>query len=124
MGVALNHTIVWARDPAKSAAFLTQLLGLPEPERAGWFHVVGLANGVSLDYADADPEHEITSQHYAFHVDDATFDAAYQRVLEGAVPYWADPGLTKSGEVYRHHGGRGFYFHDPDGHLLELLTRP
>jgi catechol 2,3-dioxygenase-like lactoylglutathione lyase family enzyme len=21
-------------------------------------------------------------------------------------------------------GGRGIYFHDPDGHLLELLTRP
>ena len=123
MGVALNHTIVWSRDPAGSAAFLAELLGLPAPVHAAWFHVVELANGISLDYGDSEPDHEITSQHYAFLVDDATFDAAYARVTARALPHWADPGLTQPSELNHHHGGRGFYFHDPDGHLLELLTR-
>ena len=37
---------------------------------------------------------------------------------------WADPWLSRPGEINKHYGGRGFYFRDPDGHLLELLTAP
>jgi len=28
------------------------------------------------------------------------------------------------GEINHHWGGRGVYFEDPDGHLLEIITRP
>ena len=30
----------------------------------------------------------------------------------------------RPGEINRFYGGRGFYFHDPDEHLLEVITRP
>jgi catechol 2,3-dioxygenase-like lactoylglutathione lyase family enzyme len=38
--------------------------------------------------------------------------------------YWADPGRTRRGEINHRDGGRGLYFQDPDGHLLEIITRP
>jgi hypothetical protein len=28
------------------------------------------------------------------------------------------------GEINRNDGGRGVYFRDPDGHYLEVITRP
>ena len=40
MPVRFNHTIVAAKDKVRSAQFLAELLGLPEPERAGHFVVV------------------------------------------------------------------------------------
>jgi hypothetical protein len=40
------------------------------------------------------------------------------------VAYWADPGQTRRDEINTRDGGRGLYFTDPDGHLLEILTRP
>jgi catechol 2,3-dioxygenase-like lactoylglutathione lyase family enzyme len=40
------------------------------------------------------------------------------------VPYWADPGRRQAGVINTRDGGRGVYFEDPDGHLLEILTRP
>jgi hypothetical protein len=27
-------------------------------------------------------------------------------------------------EINHHDGGRGFYFEDPNGHFLEVITRP
>ena len=46
------------------------------------------------------------------------------RIQERSLPYWADPGQRSRGKVNRHDGGRGLYFEDPDGHLLEVITRP
>ncbi len=122
MSAQLNHSIVWSRDPAASAQFLADILGRPSPSRFGQFFVVELDNGVSLDYA----EHEagITSQHYAFLIGEEDFDAALGRIRERGVKYWADPGRRRSGEINRNDGGRGVYFADPSGHLLEVLTRP
>lgn len=118
----LNHTIVWCSDKHQSAAFLTDILGLP-PARA-FFHflVVDLKNGVSLDYYQK--EGPVAAQHYAFLVDDAEFDAGFARIEEQGLQYWADPARTKPGEINQHYGGRGVYFADPDGHLLELITKP
>ena len=52
------------------------------------------------------------------------FDAAFGRIREQDLAYWADPGKTRRGEVSDRDGGRGLYFDDPDGHLLEIITRP
>ena len=49
MTVQLNHTIVWCTDQQRSAAFLTELFGLPPATRYPPFLVVEAANGVSLD---------------------------------------------------------------------------
>lgn len=125
MSVTLNHTIVWCRDKAVSARYLTDTLGLPEPTPWGPFMAVEMGNGVSLDYHDLpEPEGEVASQHYAFLVSEEAFDAIFGRLEQAAQDYWADPGLTRRGQINRNDGGRGVYFADPDGHLLEILTRP
>lgn len=122
MTVSLNHTIVWCRDRHRSSAFMTGILGLPPARPFLHFMVAELANGVSLDFMDK--EGAIAAQHYAFHVSDTEFDAGFARIKAQGVPYWADPGRERPGEINRHWGGRGVYFEDPDGHLLELITKP
>jgi catechol 2,3-dioxygenase-like lactoylglutathione lyase family enzyme len=122
MSVQLNHTIVSCRDQQRSAAFLTGILGLPAATRFGHFLVVAADNGVSLDFSET--TEKITSQHYAFLVGEEEFDAAFSRIRDQDLPYWADPGQAQTGVVNHRDGGRGLYFEDPDGHLLEIITRP
>jgi catechol 2,3-dioxygenase-like lactoylglutathione lyase family enzyme len=101
---------------------LADILGLPAPVGFGPFLVVEASNGVSLDFHESNGE--ITSQHYAFLIGEDDFDTIFGRITEREVPYWADPGLARRGEINRNDGGRGVYFQDPDGHLLEVITRP
>lgn len=122
MSVQLNHTIVWCRDKQKSAAFLTEILGLPSPVRFGPMLVVQLNNGVSLDFYETDSE--ISSQHYAFLTGEDDFDQIFARIRDRRLQHWADPGRHHTGEINQNDGGRGVYFEDPDGHLLEVITRP
>jgi catechol 2,3-dioxygenase-like lactoylglutathione lyase family enzyme len=122
VSVAFNHTIVASRDRYTSAAFFTELFGLPEATLWGPFAIVPLADGAFVQFAEPDVA-EIQMQHYAFLVDDATFDAVYQRLLSGGVPHWADPQLTLPNQINTNHGGRGVYFNDPAGHGLEIITR-
>ena len=122
MTAQLNHTIVWSRDSQASSQFLTEILGLPQPQSFGPFEVVEVGNGVSLDFAvaDSEPAH----QHYAFLVTEEEFDEIFGRITERGLDYWADPGQRQAGRINTHDGGRGVYFSDPDGHLLEIITRP
>ncbi len=120
MAVQLNHTIIAARDKEVSARFLADILGLDEPTRFGPFMCVETANGVSLDYADRAAPFE--HGHYAFLVTEDEFDTIFARVTERGLKYWADPGHTREGVINAH--GRGFYFEDPSGHNMEVLTRP
>jgi catechol 2,3-dioxygenase-like lactoylglutathione lyase family enzyme len=95
------------------------------PADIGWGRPVAASpadNGVSLDFAETSGE--ITAQHYAFLVGEEEFDAAFGRIRDHGLPYWADPGQRQQGAINRRDGGRGLYFEDPDGHLLEILTRP
>jgi catechol 2,3-dioxygenase-like lactoylglutathione lyase family enzyme len=123
MAVHFNHTIVHSRDPKRSASFLCEILGLPGPKAFGPFHVVELENGASLDFLDAG-DHPFIVEHYAFLIGETDFDVIFARIRERRLAYWADPYKQRSGEINRGEGGRGFYFEDPDGHLLEVLTRP
>ena len=122
MSVRFNHTIVWCRDKQRSATFLADVLGLPAPKPFGPFQVVHLDDGASLDFDEI--EGDIASHHYAFLIDEGDFDPIFGRIRERGIPYWADPGKRRAGEIYHHNGGRGVYFADPDGHLLEILTQP
>jgi catechol 2,3-dioxygenase-like lactoylglutathione lyase family enzyme len=122
MAVQLNHTIVLARDQQSSAAFLVDLLGLPEPTRFGPFLVVQTANDVSLDVlAEPGPIH---SQHYAFLVTEEEFDEIFDRIRARGLDFWADPYHQEPGQINHNDGGRGLYWSDPDGHSLEIITRP
>jgi catechol 2,3-dioxygenase-like lactoylglutathione lyase family enzyme len=120
--VQLNHTIVHARDNLASAAFLSEIIGLPAPRAFGPFQVVDTPNGVSLDFISTDEPMMI--EHYGFLVSEAEFDEIFGRLKARGLNYWADPALKVKGQINRHDGGRGCYFKDPSGHYLEIITRP
>ena len=122
MSVQLNHTIIWCRDKKASANFFAEILGLAKPARFGPFLVLELANGVSLDFHEVDGK--IQSQHYAFLISESEFDEIFARIRERGLSYWADPMRSRPGEISRNDGGRGMYFDDPNGHFLEVITRP
>jgi catechol 2,3-dioxygenase-like lactoylglutathione lyase family enzyme len=122
MAVELNHTIIWCRDQKKSAAFFAEILGRPAPKQFARFDVVAFDNGVSLDFLEIDGK--VTMQHYAFLISEAEFDQIFARIKARDLDYWADPGKQKIRQISHNDGGRGFYFEDPDGHFLEVLTRP
>jgi catechol 2,3-dioxygenase-like lactoylglutathione lyase family enzyme len=121
MPVQLNHTIVAARDRHASATFLSDLLGLAPHTTYGPFAVVELANDVSLDFMD-DPD--VHPRHYAFLVTEAEFDEIFARIRARGLDFWADPFERHPGEINTNDGGRGVYWKDPDGHVLEIITRP
>jgi catechol 2,3-dioxygenase-like lactoylglutathione lyase family enzyme len=123
MAVKLNHTIVHSKDPRAAAQWFATLFGLPAPEPFGPFFDVNVANEVTLAFLDAEGM-EIQLQHYAFLVSEAEFDQIFGRVKEQGMKYWADPGMRQQGRINHHFGGRGVYFQDPSGHLLEIITRP
>ena len=120
--IELNHTIVNVRDKQESATFLSDIFGLPAPEPFSHFLVVQTTNGVSLDFTETDEN--IERQHYAFLVGDDEFDHAFEKIKKRRIPYWADPAKTLPNRINTHFGGRGCYFEEPSGHLLEMITRP
>jgi catechol 2,3-dioxygenase-like lactoylglutathione lyase family enzyme len=122
MSIELNHTIVYSRDKHEGAQFLTDLFGLPAASTWGPFATVQMANQVTLDYLDADGD--IAPQHYCFLVEEPDFDAIFGRITERGLAHWADPGHRQPNEINTHDGGRGVYFDDPSGHILEIITRP
>jgi catechol 2,3-dioxygenase-like lactoylglutathione lyase family enzyme len=123
MSIELNHTIVAARDPQASAQFLADILGLQVDPPLSHFTPVTLANNVTLDYDHSGDS--IKSCHYAFLASDEEFDAAFTRIQHAGAAFYADPACQKAGQIYhRDDGGRGVYFRDPDGHLMEILTGP
>lgn len=121
MSITLNHTIIASRDKAQAARFITEILGLPAPRVLGHFAVVQVGD-TSLDFIDSNDEP--TPQHYAFLVSEAEFDEIFARIKERDLSYWADPGREREGEINAWDDGRGVYFDDPSGHLLEIITRP
>ncbi|OAA29020.1 Glyoxalase-like domain-containing protein [Frankia sp. EI5c] len=52
------------------------------------------------------------------------FDGAFARLCAAGVPYYADPQGAEPGRINRRDGGRGLYFRDPSGHVMEIITRP
>ena len=122
MAVQLNHHIVHASDPEASARFLADVLGLGPPTRFGPFVVVETANGVGLDFLPA--EGDVSSNHDAFLVSEEEFDEIFGRIRARGLEFFADPGAQQRGEINHHDGGRGVYWADPDGHWLEIITRP
>jgi len=118
--VRFDHTIIPATDKRRSAMFFTEIFGLPDPVDLGYFVQVKLSDGRIFDFAE--PGIEFPGQHFAFLVDDPTFDMVVDRIRDRGVDHWADPQQRRPGEINHDHGGRGIYFLDPDGHFLEALT--
>ncbi|MEU1406415.1 VOC family protein [Streptomyces sp. NPDC005728] len=119
----MNHTIIHARENRESAQFLTHVLGLEVGTEWGPFIPVATSNGGTLDFAVI-PSESIVMQHPAFLVSDEEFDAAFARIQQAGITYYADPHLKHPGEINHHDGGRGLYVMDPAGHGMEIITRP
>ena len=117
----LNHIIIPAHDKNASAKFLGDILGVTPGAQWGPFIPLRIANGVTLDFVDSK---DVRTQHYAFLVSDAEFDAGLAKIREDGIKFYAGPHKEGPGEINHHDGGRGVYFEDPNGHLLEMITTP
>ncbi len=120
MDITLNHTIVPAHNKERSAEFFARLFGLTYEGLEGHFAPVRVNNTLTLDFDNSD---HFESHHYAFHVSDEEFDTIFDRVKAEGIPYGSGPFNLDDMQINSRRGGRGFYFQDPDGHILELLTR-
>jgi len=120
MAITLNHTIVPAHDKEASARFFADLFGLKYEGLMGHFAPVQVNESLSLDFDNG--EH-FEMHHYAFHVSDAEFDAIFGRIRKAGLTYGSGPRSLDDMKLNGRRGGRGVYFRDPNGHILELMTR-
>jgi catechol 2,3-dioxygenase-like lactoylglutathione lyase family enzyme len=120
MAIVLDHTIVPAKDKIESARFFSRIFGLKYEGLSGHFAPVQINEYLTLDF---DNREEFESHHYAFHVSDSEFDLIFARVKNESIPYGSDHYAQDNMELNSRNDGRGFYFKDPNGHSLELLTR-
>ena len=121
MTIILNHTIVPARDKAAAARFFAQLFGLKSEGSDGHFAPVRVNDTLTLLF---DEDTSFDSHHYAFHVSDSEFDDIFDRIKKAQLPYGSAPWSLDDGKLNDWNGGRGVYFKNPDGHVLELMTVP
>jgi catechol 2,3-dioxygenase-like lactoylglutathione lyase family enzyme len=121
MTITLNHTIVPARDKVAAARFFARLFGLEFKNENGHFAPVRINETLTLLFDDEDT---FESHHYAFHVSDAEFDAIFGRIKKAGMTYGSAPWSIDDGKLNDWGGGRGVYFKDPNGHILELMTVP
>ena len=121
MTIRLDHTIVPAKSKRASARFFAEIFGLTVSPGRGYFAQVRVNESLTLDFSD---EPDASTGHYAFHVSDAEFEAIFSRVKGRGIPYGSEPDEPANGQIYTRRGGRGFYFEDPYGHLLEVMTVP
>ena len=120
MTIVLDHTIVPSRDKEAAARFFARIFGLAYEGAQGHFAAVQVNDTLTLDF---DNWESFESHHYAFHVGDEEFDAVLGRVKAEGMPYGSGPYELDNMQINTRRGGRGFYFKDHDGHILELLTR-
>lgn len=120
MAITLNHTIIPTRNKEAAAKFFAHIFGLKIEPGVGHFAVVRVNDTLTFDFANRE---NFESHHYAFHVNDDEFDTIFARIKEAGIEYSSDPMHHNKGQLNHRQGGRGFYFYDPDGHNLELMTR-
>ena len=119
MGIVLDHTIVPAHDKTASARFFARIFGLDYNGPHSHFAPVRVNEQLTLDF---DERGDFESHHYAFRIGDAEFDAIFDRVKAEGIAYGSGPRSRTDMQINRRNGGRGFYFEDPNGHILEVLT--
>jgi len=119
MAIVLDHTIVPARDKVASARFFARIFGLAYEGPHSHFAPVKVNETLTLDF---DERGDFDSHHYAFRIGDAEFDAIFRRVREEGIAYGSGPAARSDMQINQRRGGRGFYFEDPNGHVLEVMT--
>jgi len=119
MTIVLNHAIIATTDKQVSAKFFADLMGVGGPEPFGPFAAVQVNEDLTFDFDD---RNEVSPGHYAFLVDDKTFDRALQHVSNAGIDFGSGPGDGWNHQINHLGGGRGVYIRDPDDHSYELFT--
>jgi len=120
--IILNHTIVPTRDKMAAARFFASIFGLDfNEQQSGHFAPVRVNETLTLLF---DEDTSFDSHHYAFHVNDAEFDAIFARIKKAGLAYGSAHWSLQDGKINEWNGGRGVYFKELNGHLLELMTVP
>src|SRR5262249_27226188 len=117
MSITLDHTVVPARDKVPSAEVFARIFGFE-------------CKGPHLPFApvpvnearppDLDERGQFEPHHYACRVSEAEFDAIFARVKAAGISYGSGPRSRTDGDINHRRGGRGVYFDDPNGHVLEI----
>lgn len=119
MTIVFDHTIVPARDKEEAARFFAHIFGLRYEASTSRFAPVQINGTLTLDFATRET---VESQQYAFKVSEEEFDAVFERLRRERIPFGSGPYALENMRINRRKGGRGVYFRDPNGHVLELLT--
>jgi catechol 2,3-dioxygenase-like lactoylglutathione lyase family enzyme len=119
MTITLNHTIVPSHDKVESARFYSRIFGFEYAGEFSHFIVVKVNDTLSLDF---DNREEFEPHHYAFKVSEQEFDEIFGRLKAENIKYGSGPFEPENMRINHNDGGRGVYFRDPSGHLLEMLT--
>jgi catechol 2,3-dioxygenase-like lactoylglutathione lyase family enzyme len=120
MTITLNHTIVPARDKVAAAKFFAKIFGVRRG-RTGYFAPVHVNKSLTLLF---DHSAKFDTHHLAFHVSNREFDAIMRRVKKAGLAFGSAPWSLEDGKLNDWGGGRGVYFQDPNGHVLELMSVP
>jgi catechol 2,3-dioxygenase-like lactoylglutathione lyase family enzyme len=118
MTIVLNHTIVAVADKDRAARLLADLLGLHVGPPVGPFRPVSINEDLTFDFDDRGGSRP---GHYAFLVDDATFDHALVTAKSSDLQ-WGSAPRTTDFEINLINGGRGVYIRDPNGIAYEFFT--
>lgn len=118
----INHISRQVRDVAKSQAFYQDVMGFQPLKRpsfrfpGAWLFRDGLQVHLIGDQEMDELDAEINSRanHVAFHSDD--LDAVEQNLIEHGVVYRVN--------IQDGTGNKQIFFHDPDGHTIEVATYP
>ena len=119
MEITLNHTIVASKDNVESAKFYERIFDFEFIKEWGHFAVVKVNSTLTLDF---DTQENFSTNHYAFKVSDQQFDEIFERVKFENISFGSGPRSSDDGKINNDYGGRGVYFEDPNGHLLEIMT--
>ena len=119
MTIELNHTIVPVTDRHRAAVFLAELAGLEPGAGNDPFVGVKVNDHLTLDFDD---RRGAAPGHYAFLVDDTTFDHIVVAAGRLGAAYGSGPGAGWDRRINHLNDGRGVYVLDPDGHSYEFFT--
>lgn len=121
--IAIDHIGILSRDPASSARFLTEILGLAPPSPAGPdgdIFRIEIDGSPTLLYF---PTEAVLGQHLAFRVDEATFTALVDRLRSRNLVFGNAPEAQTNLQSSDPHGSLGrVFFRDPNNHLFEVMA--
>jgi catechol 2,3-dioxygenase-like lactoylglutathione lyase family enzyme/predicted enzyme related to lactoylglutathione lyase len=118
--LGLSHLRLEARDPAASAAFYGGILGLELVGEGPDWLALALPSGQHLFFHHAETLSPATvgpyiGRHFAFQVSRPAFAAIVERLRAAGVAE-SDVNLERTSDEAE------TYFHDPDGHWLQITT--